>query len=214
MEVVNGADRLVMDNSVLEGSSQQEDKMDGGKGTEGKSGRVWAGKQGRCFPSRHVRNTSKRKVTDADLRAAADSGNKWDKYWHEREKKKKKRLKCLKGTAAAASDSAGNALKPERVEETGHEHSSQMKAKGLGSALIACWEFGCLSLALQGNSCVKRGPESGCAEGIVKVFWVLNPEILLQSLFCCFQVCVSRARSKKDFQSCKSKAQSVSLKFE
>lgn len=90
MEVVNGADRLVMDNSVLEGSSQQEDKMDGGKGTEGKSGRVWAGKQGRCFPSRHVRNTSKRKVTDADLRAAADSGNKWDKYWHEREKKKKK----------------------------------------------------------------------------------------------------------------------------
>lgn len=40
MEVVSGADRLVMDNSVLEGSSQQEDKMDGGKGTEGKSGRV------------------------------------------------------------------------------------------------------------------------------------------------------------------------------
>lgn len=51
--------------------------------------------------------------------------------------RKKKKLKCLKGTSAVASDSAGNALKPERVEETGHKHSSQrsqMKAKGLGSA--------------------------------------------------------------------------------
>lgn len=133
MEVVNGAHQLVMDNLVVEGSCQQEEERDG---MEGKCVRGWAGKQGRCFPSRHVLNTSKRKVTDADLGAAADSGNRWDKYWHEK-KKKKKKLKCLKGTSAVASDSAGNALKPERVEETGHEHSSQwsqMKAKGLGGA--------------------------------------------------------------------------------
>jgi len=56
---------------------------------------------------------------DADVGAAADSGNKWDKYWHE---EKKKKLKCLKGTSAVASDSAGNALKPERDEEAGHKH--------------------------------------------------------------------------------------------
>lgn len=31
--------------------------------------------------------------------------------------KKKKKSKCLKGTSAVASDSAGNAMKPERVEE-------------------------------------------------------------------------------------------------
>lgn len=54
--------------------------------------------------------------------AAADSGNKWDKYWHE---KKKKKLKCPKGTSAAASDSAGNALKPERDEEGGDKHGPQ-----------------------------------------------------------------------------------------
>lgn len=82
-----------------------------------------------------VLNTSKWKVTGADLEAAADSGNKCDKYWHE--KKKKKKFKCLKGTSAVASDSAGNALKPERDEEAGHKHSSQrsqMKAVGLRSA--------------------------------------------------------------------------------
>lgn len=40
-------------------------------------------------------------------------------------RKKKKKLKCPKGTSAAASDSAGNALKPERDEEGGDKHGPQ-----------------------------------------------------------------------------------------
>lgn len=126
--------------------------------------------------------------------------------------KKKKKSKCLKGTSAVASDSAGNAMKPERVEEAPSD--GKWKPRAWEEPVTACWESGFLSLALQWSSCVKPGPESGCAEGIVTVFCVLNSEILLQSLFCCFQVCVLRARSKKGFQSCRSKAQSVSLKFE
>lgn len=63
------------------GSSLQEGKMNG---TEGEPARVRAGEQGRCFPGMRVLSTSKWKVTDADLEAAADSGNKWDKYWHEK----------------------------------------------------------------------------------------------------------------------------------
>lgn len=39
--------------------------------------------------------------------------------------REKKKLKCLKGTSAAASDSAGNAVKPERDDKAGHKHGSQ-----------------------------------------------------------------------------------------
>lgn len=51
--------------------------------------------------------------------------------------RKKKKLKCLKGTSAVASDSAGNALKPERVEETGHKQfpAKPNESQGPGKCL-------------------------------------------------------------------------------
>lgn len=52
-------------------------------------------------------------------------------------RKKKKKLKCPKGTSAVASNSAGNAPKPERDEEAADKHGpqrSQTKATGLRSA--------------------------------------------------------------------------------